>query len=50
MNNISGAIKVLEESKVDDVNLNSWLVEAKSLVEANNNFYNFKIKILDLME
>ena len=50
VNNISGAIKVLEESNVDDVNLNSWLIEAKSLVEANYNFYNFKIKILDLME
>ena len=50
VNNISEAIKILEESNVDDVNLESWLVEAKSLVEANYNFYNFKIKILDLME
>ena len=50
LNNISGAIKVLEESNIDDVNLKSWLVEAKSLVDANYNFYNFKIKILDLME
>ena len=50
MNNINGAIKVLEESNIDDVNLNSWLVEAKSLAEANYNFYKFKIKILDLME
>ena len=50
VNNINQAIKVLEESNVDDVNLNSWLVEAKSLAEANYNFYNFKIKILDLME
>ena len=50
LNNISGAVKVLEESNVDDVNLKSWLVEAKSLVEANYNFYNFKIKILNLME
>ena len=50
VNNISAAIKVLEESNVDNVNLKSWLVEAKSLAEADDNFYNFKIKILDLME
>ena len=44
------AIKVLEESDIDDINLNSWLGEAKNLSEANSNFYKFKIKILSLME
>ena len=50
LNNINRAIKVLEESNIDDVNLKSWLVEAKSLAEANYNFYKFKTKILDSME
>ena len=50
LNNINRAIKVLEESNIDDVNLKSWLVKAKSLAEANYNFYKFKIKILDSME
>ncbi len=50
LNNINQAINVLEESNIDDVSLNNWLVEARVLAEANNNFYNFKIKILDLME
>jgi len=50
LNNINRAIKVLEESNIDDVNLKSWLVKAKSLAEANYNFYEFKIKILDSME
>ena len=50
INNINQAIKVLEESDIDDINLNSWLVEAKNLAEANSNFYKFKIKILNLME
>ena len=50
VNNINQAINVLEESNIDDVSLNNWLVEARVLAEANNNFYNFKIKILDLME
>ncbi len=50
VNNINQAINVLEESNINDVKLNNWLVEAKVLAEANNNFYNFKIKILDLME
>ena len=44
------AIKVLEESNVDNVELKFWLAEAKILAEANNNFYKFKIKILSLME
>ena len=50
VNNINQAIKVLEGSDIDDINLNSWLVEAKNLSEADNNFYKFKIKILNLME
>ena len=50
INNINEAIKVLEESNIDDINLNSWLDEAKILAEANSNFYKFKIKFLDLME
>jgi hypothetical protein len=50
INNINQAIKVLEESGIDDINLNSWLDEAKILAEANSNFYKFKIKFLDLME
>ena len=50
VNDIDQAIKVLEESNIDDVNIKSWLVEAKTLAEANNNFYKFKIKILNLME
>ena len=50
LNNINQAIKVLEESNIDDVNLKSWLDEAKILAEANNNFNKFKIKFLDLME
>ena len=50
LNNINGAIKVLEESNIDDVNLKSWLVKAKILAEANNYFYKFKVKILDSME
>ena len=50
VNNIIQAIKVLEESNIDNVNLKSWSVEAKNLVEANNNFYKFKTKIFDLME
>ena len=50
LNNINEAIKVLEESNVDDEDLKSWLVEAERLAEANYNFIKFKIKILDLME
>ena len=50
LNNINQAIKVLEESNIDDVNLKSWLDEAKILAEANSNFNKFKIKFLDLME
>ena len=50
LNNINQAIKVLEESNIDDVNLKSWLVKAKSLAEANHYFYKFKVKILDSME
>ena len=50
VNNINQAIKVLEESNIDDVDLKSWLFEAKILAEANNNFYKLKIKILNLME
>ena len=50
LNNISGAIKVLEESNIDDEDLKSWLVEAERLAEANYNFIKFKIKILDLKE
>ncbi len=50
VNNINQAIKVLEESNIDDINLNSWLDEAKILAEANSNFYKFKIKFFDLME
>ena len=50
VNNINQAIKVLEESNIDDVNLKSWLDEAKILAEANSNFNKFKIKLLDLME
>ena len=50
LNNINQAIKVLEESNIDDVNLKSWLDEAKILAEANSNFYKFKVKFLDLME
>ncbi len=50
VNDIDQAIKVLEESNIDNVNIKSWLVEAKTLAEANNNFYKFKIKILNLME
>ena len=50
MNNINEAIKVLEESNVDDEDLKSWLVEAERLAEANYNFIKFKIKILNLME
>ena len=50
LNNINGAIKVLEESNIDDEDLKSWLAGAKSLAEADYNFNKFKIKILDLME
>ncbi|MDC2965788.1 hypothetical protein OAY92_01160 [Alphaproteobacteria bacterium] len=50
VNNINQAIKVLEESSIDDINLKSWLNEAKILAEANTNFNKFKIKLLDLME
>ncbi len=50
VNNINQAIKVLEESSIDDINLKSWLNEAKILAEANSNFNKFKIKLLDLME
>ena len=50
INNINQAIKVLKESNIDDINLKSWLNEAKILAEANSNFYKFKIKFLDLME
>ena len=49
-NNINQAIKVLEESNIDDINFKSWLNEAKLLAEANSNFNKFKIKLLDLME
>ena len=50
LNNINRAIKVLEESNIDDVNIKSWLVKAKSLVEADYYFDKFKVKILDSME
>ncbi len=50
VNDMNQAIKVLEESNVDNVELKFWLAEAKILAEANNNFYKFKIKILSLME
>ena len=50
VNNINQAIKVLEESNIDDTNLKSWLDEAKILAEANSNFNKFKIKLLDLIE
>ena len=50
LNNINGAIKVLEESNIDDEDLKSWLAEAEILAEADYNFNKFKIKILDLME
>ena len=50
VNNINQAIKVLEESNIDDINLKSWLNEAENLAEANSNFNKFKIKLLDLME
>ena len=50
VNNINQAIKVLEESNIDDINLKSWLEEAKILADANSNFDKIKIKFLDLME
>ena len=50
INNINQAIKVLKESNIDDIDLKSWLEEAKILAEANSNFDKIKIKFLDLME
>ena len=50
VNNINHAIKVLEEANIDNINLKSWLDEAKILDEANSNYYKFKIKFFDLME
>tara|TARA_B100000963_G_scaffold290116_1_gene259875 strand:+ start:755 stop:1765 length:1011 start_codon:yes stop_codon:yes gene_type:complete len=50
VDDINQAIIVLEASNIDNVNLKSWLVEAKRLAEANNNFNKFKIKVLNLME
>ena len=45
-----GGLEWLKESNIDDINLKSWLNEAKNLAEANSNFNKFKIKLLDLME